>query len=68
MQRHFDDELKGLSQDIFKMGAYAEEAIHLSIEALKNRDKELAKKIVANDNNADKLELAIDEKCIDLIA
>jgi len=68
MQRHFDDELKGLNQDILKMGAYAEEAIHLSVEALKNRDKELAKKIIANDNSVDKLELAIDEKCIDLIA
>jgi phosphate transport system protein len=68
MQRHFDDELKGLNQDILKMGAYAEEAIYLSVEALKNRDKELAKKIIANDNNVDKLELAIDEKCIDLIA
>jgi phosphate transport system protein len=68
MQRHFDDELKGLNQDILKMGAYAEEAIYLSIEALKNRDKELAKKIIANDNNVDELEVAIDEKCIDLIA
>jgi len=68
MQRHFDDELKGLNQDILKMGAYAEEAIYLSIEALKGRDKELAKKIIINDHNVDTLELMIDEKCIDLIA
>ena len=68
MQRHFDDELKDLNQDILKMGAYTEEAIYLSMEALKNRDKELAKKIIENDNNVDKLELVIDEKCIDLIA
>ena len=68
MQRHFDDELKSLNQDVLKMGAYAEEAIYLSIEALKNRDREIAKKVIANDSNVDKLELAIDEKCIDLIA
>jgi len=68
MQRHFDDELKGLNQDILKMGAYAEEAIYLSVEALKNRDKELAKKVITNDNNVDKLELDVDEKCVDLIA
>ena len=68
MQRHFDEELKGLNQDILKMGAYAEEAIYLSIEALKNRDKELAKKIIENDSNVDNLELLVDEKCIDLIA
>jgi len=68
MLRHFDEELKALNQDILKMGAYAEEAIYLSMDALKNRDKELAKKVIANDNNIDTLELVIDEKCIDLIA
>jgi len=50
------------------MGALAEEAIYKSIEALKNRDKEIAKSVIGNDANIDKLELAIDEKCIDLIA
>ncbi len=68
MKRHFDDELKDLNQDILKMGVFAEEAISKSIEALKNRDRELAKSIIQNDNNIDRLELVIDEKCVDLIA
>jgi len=68
MERHFDQELKDLKQDILKIGAFAEEAIYKSVEALKNRDKELAKSVIDNDNNVDQLELAIDEKCIDLIA
>ena len=68
MERHVDQELNSLNQDILKMGAFAEEAIYKSVEALKNRDKALAKSVIANDNNVDQLELAIDEKCIDLIA
>lgn len=68
MERHFDQELKDLNQEILKIGAFAEEAIYKSVEALKNRDKELAKSVIDNDNNIDQLELAIDEKCIDLIA
>jgi phosphate transport system protein len=68
MQRHFDEELKELSAEILKMGAFAEEAIFKSIEALKNRDSQMAKSVIDNDNNVDKLELAIDERCIDLIA
>jgi len=68
MERHIDQELKELNKDILRMGAYAEEAIFKSIEALKNRDKNLVKSVIDNDNNIDKLELAIDEKCIDLIA
>jgi phosphate transport system protein len=68
MERHLDQELKELNKDVLKMGAYAEEAIFKSVEALKNRDKELAKSIIDNDANIDKLELAVDERCIDLIA
>jgi len=68
MERHVDQELKGLNKDILKMGALAEEAIFKSIESLKNRDKELAKRVIDSDVNIDKLELEIDEKCIDLIA
>lgn len=68
MERHVDQEFKDLNKDILKMGALAEEAIFKSIESLKNRDKELANGVIDSDVNIDKLELAIDEKCIDLIA
>jgi phosphate transport system protein len=68
MERHFDQELKELKKELLKMGAFAEEAIYKSIEALKNRDGELARSVIDNDSKVDQLELAIDEKCIDLIA
>ncbi|MFA5090632.1 MAG: phosphate signaling complex protein PhoU [Candidatus Omnitrophota bacterium] len=68
MERHVDQELKELNKDILKMGALVEEAIYKSVEALKNRDRNMAKGVVENDSNIDKLELAVDEKCIDLIA
>lgn len=68
MERHVDQELKELKKDILTMGAMTEEAIHKSIEALKNRDAETAKAVIRDDAQIDKLELAVDEKCIDLIA
>ncbi|MFA5500974.1 MAG: phosphate signaling complex protein PhoU [Candidatus Omnitrophota bacterium] len=68
MERHFDEALKELNVDILKMGALTEEAIHRSMEALKNRDKTLAEAVIKNDSSIDELELAIDERCIDLIA
>ncbi len=68
MERHVDQELKELNKDILKMGALAEESIYKSVEALKNRDKEMARSVIDNDANIDKLELDVDEKCIDLIA
>jgi len=68
MERHFDDELRDLKQDILKMGVFAQDAIRNSIESLKNRDRELAKSVIENDAKIDSLELVIDEKCVDLIA
>jgi phosphate transport system protein len=68
MQRHFDDELKGLHKEILKMGVMTQEEIFKSIESLKNRDQDQAQAVIHSDEKIDELELAIDEKCIDLIA
>ncbi len=68
MERHFDVELKELHKEILKMGELAQESIAESVEALKNRDTNLAQKIISEDSQIDELELVIDEKCIDLIA
>ena len=68
MQRHFDEELQQLKNDILKMGALAQEAIINSVDSLKNRDKAAAQKVLDADIEMDKLELFIDDKCLDLIA
>ncbi len=68
MQRHFDEELKELHQEILKMGIMAQEAIYKSIEALKKQDKKLANEVINNDDKIDQRERNIDERCIDLIA
>ena len=68
MQRHFDDELKELHKEILKMGVMTQEEIFKSTESLRNRDKAQAQGVISSDQKIDQLELAIDEKCIDLIA
>jgi len=45
-----------------------QEEIFKSIESLKNRDQAQAQEVISFDQKIDELELAIDEKCIDLIA
>ncbi|MDP2864929.1 MAG: phosphate signaling complex protein PhoU [Elusimicrobiota bacterium] len=68
MQRHFDEELQQLKNEILKMGALAQEAIINSVDSLKNRDKAAAQKVIDSDIEMDRLELFIDDKCLDLIA
>ncbi|RJP27916.1 MAG: phosphate transport system regulatory protein PhoU [Candidatus Omnitrophota bacterium] len=68
MERYFDEEMRQLNKDILKMAVASQEAIYKSVEALKNRDKEMAALVINSDEKIDKMELANDEKCIDLIA
>jgi phosphate transport system protein len=68
MERHLDEELSKLNTNLLKMATLAEEAIHNSIEALKKRDKNLAKKVIENDQRIDELEIEIEEEIIDLLA
>jgi len=68
MQRHLDDELRNLNTDLLMMAAKVEGAIHLSIEALKKRDKDIALKVIADDQDIDEMEIKIEEEIIDLLA
>lgn len=68
MERHFDEELKDLQKDILKMAVMTQEAIHKSIEALRERSKTGAQEVINTDDKIDEWELVIDERCIDLIA
>ena len=68
MERHFDQELRRMNTDLLKMATLAEEAIHKSIEALKNQDKKSAQVIVDDDRKIDELEVVIEERAIDLLA
>jgi phosphate transport system protein len=68
MERHFDQELEDLKNDLLKMGVMAEEAIFASVEALKKLDPEKAKNVINKDKFIDDMENVIDEKCLDLLA
>jgi len=59
------EELKDL---ILRMGAMVEDAISQSIRALLERNIDLASEVIARDNVIDHMEVAMDEKTIELIA
>jgi len=67
-ERHFDDEMRLLNEDLLKMAALVESAIYKSIEALKTRDKELAQLVINDDMTIDEIENRIEEQAVDLLA
>jgi len=68
MERHLDDELKRFNNDLLQMATLTEEAIYKSIQALKNQDKNLANKIIIEDQRIDNFENIIEEETVELLA
>lgn len=68
MQRHFDEELKELKEEVLKMGGLVEKAIHLSIKALVDRQDKLAAEVIISDEAVDMQEIKIDELSLKLLA
>ncbi len=68
MHRHFDRDIEDLKDLILRMGAMVEDSISQSIRALLERNIDLATEVIAHDSVIDQMEVAIDEKTIELIA
>jgi phosphate transport system protein len=64
---NFERHLHELQDDVLVLGSMAEKATYRSMEALKNRDLELAKQVIADDDEIDRKRFDIEEKCIELI-
>jgi phosphate transport system protein len=64
----FDLELDKLRTMILAMGGKVEQMIAGSVKSLSERDSDLASRIIAMDHEVNGLEVAIDEKCLELLA
>ena len=65
---NFDNELTGLKEKLLTMASYAESAVTMAINALTERDDELARRVMADDVIVDQLEIEIDELAIHLLS
>ena len=64
----FDDDLRRLRELIAVMGSRAEEAIHEAMRCLTERDADGAAKLVAADQEIDRLEAEAEDRVVQLIA
>ncbi len=68
MRTDYERNLKELQDKVLAMGSMVEKSIGLSMEAMKNRDLELAHRVVADDELINDKRFEIEEDCIRLIA
>jgi phosphate transport system protein len=66
--KYFDQELQDLKELVLKLGGMVEEQVSNSIQSLTDRNVELARETIKLDHLINKLEVEIDEKCIDILA
>jgi phosphate transport system protein len=68
MRAAFHKQLREIQYDIMVMGSMCSKAIVRSVEALKNRNIELANQIIVDDQKINDKRFEIEEKCVELIA
>lgn len=72
MQKHtsknYEADLERLQEKILRMGGLVEDAIGRGMRALVEREPELARETIERDPLVNRLEVEIDEQCIELLA
>ncbi len=63
----FEQHLHDLQDHVLMMGSMVETSIYRSMDSLKNRNLELAQKVIDDDDQIDLKRYEIEEECIDLI-
>ncbi len=64
----FDEELRELKAKILFEGSLVEKAVRNAIDALQNRDSELARRVIDDDDDINRNEVEIEEFCLKLLA
>ncbi len=68
MRAHLARDLEKLSKEILDMGAMVESAATRAIDALENRDVDLAEEVVKGDDKIDMKELQVEDQCLKALA
>jgi phosphate transport system protein len=68
MTRHFNTEIENLKKKILTLGTVVEESLHKAMRAVDERDAKLARKIVDDDEEIDRMEVELEEDCLKVLA
>ena len=65
---HYEKELQEIKNDLIYLGALTEKAIQLAMDSLTQRNSDFARKVMAEDEEIDKRDAQLEEKCIRILA
>lgn len=64
----FNEDLEAVRANLLKMGGLVEEQLQKALAALSDADSEVAAEVVRNDEAVNRMEVAIDEECLRILA
>lgn len=67
-RERFSQQVMDVKHKVVRMGALVEDIIELAIASLQNQDIEAAKKVYADDDKIDEIELEIEMECMKMLA
>jgi phosphate transport system protein len=68
MNPHFNRELQLIKEQVLNLGAKVEDSLMKALRAFKEKNKELAIKVIDKDREIDELEISIEEECLKVLA
>jgi phosphate transport system protein len=66
--RQYEEQLRAVRMDLLKMGGLVEDQIAEAMEALVGRDAAKARETIARDAEVNRMDVEIDERCVQLLA
>lgn len=64
----FNEELEAVRNKVLSMGGLVEQQLSDALQAIETSDQELAARVLESDHKINKLEVQIDEQCVQIIA
>ena len=68
ISKRFDQELEDVRNQVLTMGGLVETQVNNGIKALVDSDTEVASKVVKKDHKVNRMEVDIDERCVQILA
>jgi phosphate transport system protein len=65
---HYEKELQGIKDNLIYLGSVTEKAIQNAMKSLSERNANIARKVIKDDDEIDKMDSDIEERCIRILA
>ena len=68
ISKRFDQELEDIRNKVLSMGGLVENQVANGIKCLIDSDSDLARKVIGDDHKVNRMEVEIDEECVQILA